>query len=92
MIKNEMGHRIDIIEVANFMNTEKENLIVKGIEVSYKRINEEDYICINSLSEDEIKDIIASMEDKSMPSVMKHFKANYAGKVDMSLVNKIARG
>ena len=44
------------------------------------------------LSEEEIKKIIAGMEDKSIPSVMKHFKANYAGKVDMGLVNKIARG
>ena len=44
------------------------------------------------MSEDEIRNIIASMDDKSMPSVMKHFKANYAGKVDMQLVNKIARG
>jgi len=44
------------------------------------------------LSEEEIKKIIAGMEDKSIPSVMKHFKANYAGKVDMSVVNKIARG
>ena len=43
------------------------------------------------LSEEEIKNIIAGMEDKSIPSVMKHFKANYAGKVDMGLVNKIAR-
>ncbi len=44
------------------------------------------------MSEDEIKNIIASLDDKSMPSIMKHFKANYAGKVDMQLVNKIARG
>ena len=44
------------------------------------------------MSEDEIRKIIASLEDKSMPSVMKHFKANYDGKVDMSLVSKIARG
>lgn len=44
------------------------------------------------LSEEEIKDTIAKMEDKSIPSVMKYFKANYAGKVDMQLVNKIARG
>ncbi len=43
------------------------------------------------LSEDEIRKIIASLEDKSMPSVMKHFKMNYDGKVDMSLVSKIAR-
>ena len=43
------------------------------------------------MSEDEIRKIIASLEDKSMPSVMKHFKMNYDGKVDMSLVSKIAR-
>ncbi len=44
------------------------------------------------MSEQEIKDVIATLEDKSIPSVMKHFKANYAGKADMGLVSKIARG
>ena len=44
------------------------------------------------MSEDEIRKVIASLEDKSMPSVMKHFKMNYDGQVDMSLVSKIARG
>ena len=44
------------------------------------------------MSEEEIRNIIASLEDKSMPSVMKHFKMNYDGQVDMSLVSKIARG
>lgn len=44
------------------------------------------------LSEEEIKNIISTLDDKSMPSIMKHFKLNYAGKVDMQLVNKIARG
>lgn len=44
------------------------------------------------MSEQEIKDVIASLEDKSIPSVMKHFKANYDGKADMGLVSKIARG
>lgn len=43
------------------------------------------------MSEDEIRKVIASLEDKSIPSIMKHFKANYDGKVDMSLVSKIAR-
>ena len=43
------------------------------------------------LTEDEIRDVINSLEDKSIPSVMKHFKTNYAGQVDMGLVNKIAR-
>lgn len=43
------------------------------------------------LSEDEIKAIIDKLNDKSIPSIMKHFKAEYAGKVDMSLVGKIAK-
>ena len=43
------------------------------------------------LSEAEIREEIAKLDDKSMPSIMKHFKANFAGKVDMSLVSSIAR-
>ena len=44
------------------------------------------------MSEEEIKAEINKLEDKSIPSVMKHFKINFAGKVDMGLVNRIARG
>ena len=44
------------------------------------------------MSEEEIRNIISTLDDKSIPSVMKHFKLNYDGQVDMSLVNKIARG
>jgi uncharacterized protein YqeY len=44
------------------------------------------------LTEDEIRAIISSMEDKSIPAVMKKFKTEYTGKVDMGVVNKIARG
>ncbi len=44
------------------------------------------------MSEEEIRQVISSLEDKSIPSVMKHFKMNYDGKADMSLVSKIARG
>ena len=43
------------------------------------------------MSDDEIKAIILSLEDKSVPSVMKYFKENYAGKVDMKSVNTILR-
>ena len=43
------------------------------------------------LTEEEIRAEIAKLEDKSMPSIMKHFKMNFAGKVDMSLVSSIAR-
>lgn len=44
------------------------------------------------LPENEIRQIIASLPDKSIPAVMKHFKEKYPGQCDMSLVNKIARG
>ncbi len=43
------------------------------------------------LSEEEIVSIISSLQDKSMPAIMKHFKMNYQGKVDMSLVSKLAK-
>lgn len=43
------------------------------------------------LSKEEIVAIIAGLEDKSMPSVMKYFKQNYQGKADMRLVQEIAK-
>ena len=43
------------------------------------------------MSEDEIRAEIDKLTDKSMPSIMKHFKTNFAGKVEMSLVSKIAK-
>lgn len=43
------------------------------------------------LSESEIRDEISKLEDKSVPSIMKHFKANFNGKCDMKLVNTIAK-
>ena len=43
------------------------------------------------LTEEEIKNIILSLEDKSIPSVMKHFKQNYASNCDMGLVNRVLK-
>ena len=43
------------------------------------------------LSEDEIRAEIAKLDDKSLPNIMKHFKTNFAGKVDVSKVSQIAR-
>lgn len=43
------------------------------------------------LSKEEILKEIDTLSDKSMPNIMKHFKINFAGKVDMSLVSQIAR-
>ena len=44
------------------------------------------------LSEDEIRIEISKLDDKSMKAIMTYFKINYSGRVDMSLVSKIARG
>lgn len=43
------------------------------------------------LSEEEIKKIILSLPDKSVPFVMKHFKSEYTGKVDMKLVGEVLK-
>ena len=43
------------------------------------------------LSEEEIAAVINTLEDKSVPSVMRHFKANYAGTVDMKLVSEVLK-
>ncbi|MCD8203599.1 MAG: GatB/YqeY domain-containing protein [Coprobacillus sp.] len=44
------------------------------------------------LTEAEITTIINSLPDKSIPYVMKYFKENYSGSVDMSLVSRILKG
>lgn len=43
------------------------------------------------LSAEKIKEIIGGLEDKTLPSIMKFFKINYNGKVDMKLVSDIAK-
>ncbi len=43
------------------------------------------------MTQEEIKAVILSLEDRSVPAVMKHFKTNYAGKCDMKTVNETLR-
>ncbi len=43
------------------------------------------------LNEDEIKNIISKLDNKDIPNIMKYFKTNYNGEVDMKLVNQLAR-
>jgi uncharacterized protein len=43
------------------------------------------------MSEDEIRNVISNLADKSIKNIMMTFKGEYAGKVDMSLVSKIAK-
>lgn len=43
------------------------------------------------MSEEDIKKEILSLEDKALPVVMKHFKMNFAGKVNMADVSKVLK-
>lgn len=61
---------------------------VKDLELQVKAISS--YLP-KQLSEEEIKEIIGTLPDKSIPFVMKHFKTNYQGQVDMKLVSKLAK-
>ena len=74
-------------EISNF---EKVNNISK-VETLKEQVEYIKKFLPSMLSEEEIKEIIEKLDDKSMPSIMRHFKANYAGKCDMSLVSKLAK-
>jgi len=43
------------------------------------------------MSDDEIKAEITKLDDKSIPNVMKHFKANFQGKCDMKQVQQVLK-
>ena len=44
------------------------------------------------LSKEEIEKIVSALDDKTLPSVMRHFKLNYSGKCDMKLVSEVVKG
>ena len=43
------------------------------------------------LTSEEIRAIIETLEDKTVPSVMRHFKSNYNGKCDMKTVSEVLK-
>lgn len=77
------------------LNEEQENYEKAGNLEQVKNIAEQKAILEvylpKMLSADEIKEIISSLQDKSTPSVMKHFKLNYNGAVDMRLVSDVLK-
>ena len=64
---------------------------VSKVETLKEQVNYIKKFLPSMLSEEEIKEIIDKLDDKSMPGIMRHFKANYAGKCDMSIVSKLAK-
>ena len=74
-------------EISNF---EKVNNFSK-VELLKSQIETIKVFLPKMLNEEEVKKIIEKLDDKSIPNVMRHFKTNYAGKCDMSMVSKLAK-
>ena len=74
---------------------EKENYVKAGNNDMAIEIDEQlkavEVFLPKMMSKQEIKAIILSLPDHSIPTVMKHFKAEYAGKVDMRDVQEVVR-
>ena len=74
---------------------EKENYAKVGnseqVETIEKQIAIANAYLPKQLSKEEIKQIILALDDKSIPNVMKHFKLNYNGQVDMRQVQEVLK-
>ncbi len=77
------------------LNEEKENYAKVGNAEEVASISKQIELASGylpkMLSKEEIKDIILKLDDKSIPTVMKHFKANYNGKADMRMVQEVLK-
>lgn len=97
--KNEEASDDDLIKIIQKtikeLEEEKASYLAGNREDSAKKVDDQmSYISSylpKMLSEEEIKDIILKLDDKSIPVVMKHFKMNYGNSVDMALVNKVLK-
>ena len=74
-------------EISNF---EKVNNAVK-VESLREQMKYIEKFLPAMLKEDEISSIIEGLADKSIPSIMKHFKVNYAGKCEMKMVQEVLK-
>lgn len=61
------------------------------VELKQKQITILNSYLPRMLTDIEIRAEIDGLEDKTLPSIMKYFKLNFAGRVDMGMVSKIAR-
>ena len=101
--KREKGGEVNDEDIANILNKtikeldeEKQNYAKVGnmqeVENIDKQIEIAKKYLPKQLSREEIEEIIKSLDDKSIGSVMKHFKLNYNGKCDMKLVQEVLKG
>lgn len=100
--KREKGQEITDADVSNIiqkmikeLNDEKDNYQKAGNmeEVAHleKQLEIAKTYLPKMLSREEIKAEIMKLDDKSIPVVMKHFKANFYGQVDMRLVQEVLK-
>ena len=68
----------------------KTNNLLKANEIDAQNAIISQYLP-KMLSEEEVRKEISKLDDKTLPNVMKHFKINFNGKVDMKLVGEVAR-
>ena len=80
-----------IKELAEAVENYKKVNNIEEVEYIQKQIDFCKGFLPKTLSKEEIKTIILSLEDRSVPTVMKHFKANYAGAVDMRDVQEVLK-
>lgn len=64
---------------------------LERVESIEAQINALDIYIPKQLSETEIRKEIDKLDDKTLPNIMKHFKMNFAGRADLSLVSRVAR-
>jgi len=100
--KRESGEQITEVEViATIQKMLKE---LEEEKINYEKVGHHDNVSeltnqINTLSnflplmmsEKEIYDIISNMPDRSIPTVMRKFKSDFAGKCDMRLVGEVLK-
>jgi len=77
------------------LEDERENYLKVNNAVEVENLNRQLEIAKSylpkQLGRDEIKNIILSLDDKSIPNVMKYFKTNFNGQVDMRLVQEVLK-
>ena len=100
--KREKGQLVGDSDIASILqkmikelSDEKENYHKAGNEAEVKNIERQIEIASTYLpkqmTHEEIKVEISKLADKSIGNVMKHFKANFAGRVDMRLVQEVLK-
>lgn len=100
--KREKGEELTDADASNILQKaikeltdEKENYSKVGnqeqVEAIKKQIEIVEKYLPKMLTKQEIADIIAGLDDKSIPAVMKYFKSNYNGQCDMRVVQEVLR-